>query len=81
MAGVAEAFRRSYAAIGWPESRARGYAMTHDYFSHNIPVPFTFAGRPAQDTARAIDFFLSAFTDDLVVLERGRQLLLRRHAV
>lgn len=219
-AGVAAAFRRSHAAIGWPESAARGYAMTHDYFSHNIPdwtdwfarhvpaapiaaleigswqgasacwlldrivgprggrltcidtfrgssehaawlgavsgqagmtieglfdanvartgrldqlrkrvgasadvlpglhgerfdfiyvdgaheacfviqdavlcwgllapgggllfddVPFAFADRPEQDTARAIDFFLSVFHAELTVLERGRQLLLRRH--
>lgn len=218
--GVAAAFRHSHAVIGWPESLQRGYAMTHDYFSHNIPdwtgwfaehipaapiamleigswqgasacwlldrivgprggrltcvdtfegssehaawladvtgragatiealfdanvaltgraaqlrklvgasqetlpglhgerfdaiyvdgaheakfviqdavlswgllapggcllfddVPFTFPQRPQQDTARAIDFFLSVFDEDLTVLERGRQLLLRRH--
>ena len=43
-------------------------------------VPFTFADRPEQDTARAIDFFLSVFADEIEVLERGRQLLLRRLA-
>ncbi len=41
-------------------------------------VPFTFAERPEQDTARAIDFFLSVFADELDVLVRERQLLLRR---
>ena len=43
-------------------------------------VPFTFADRPEQDTARAIEFFLSVFADEIEVLERGRQLLLRRLA-
>ncbi len=40
-------------------------------------VPFTFADRPEQDTARAIDFFLSVFADEVEVLVRERQLLLR----
>ncbi len=43
-------------------------------------VPFTFADRPEQDTARAIDFFLSVFADEVEVLVRERQLLLRRLA-
>jgi predicted O-methyltransferase YrrM len=41
-------------------------------------VPSTFATHPEQNTARAIDFFLSVFAEDIEVLERGRQLLLRR---
>ncbi len=41
-------------------------------------LPFTFPQQPEQDTARAVDFFLSVFAADLTVLERGRQLLLRR---
>jgi predicted O-methyltransferase YrrM len=41
-------------------------------------VPFTFPGRPAQDTARAINFFLSVFEDEIEVIANERQLLLRR---
>ena len=43
-------------------------------------VPFTFPGRPAQDTARAINFFLSVFEDEIEVIANERQLLLRRHS-
>ena len=43
-------------------------------------VPFTFPGCPEQDTARAIDFFLATFSEDLEALARGRQMLLRRLA-
>ena len=41
-------------------------------------VPFTFPDRPLQNTARAIDFFLSVFEDETEVVARERQLLLRR---
>ncbi len=42
-------------------------------------VPFTFADRPEQNTARAVEFFTSVFHDELAVVASGRQLLLRHH--
>lgn len=41
-------------------------------------LPFTFPDRPAQATMRAIDFFLSVFSDEIEVIAHDRQLLLRR---
>ncbi len=61
------------ALLCWRLLPAGGHMLFDD-------VPFTFADRPEQDTARAIDFFLSLFGDELDVLVRERQLLLRRHA-
>ncbi len=59
------------AILCWQILAPRGFMLFDD-------VPFRFAGRPQQDTARAIDFFLSVFEDEVSVIERGRQLLLQR---
>jgi predicted O-methyltransferase YrrM len=39
---------------------------------------FTFLNNPEQNTFRATDFFLSVFSDDLEILEKHHQLLIRR---
>lgn len=59
------------ALLCWRLLAPGGYMLFDD-------VPFTFPGRPEQDTARAIEFFLSVFADETEVLVRDRQLLLRR---
>lgn len=59
------------AVLCWGLLRTGGFMLFDD-------VPFAFAAAPEQDTARAIDFFLSVFRDDVTVIARGRQLLLRR---
>ena len=59
------------AVLCWGLLPAGGHMLFDD-------VPFAFAAAPEQDTARAIDFFLSVFRDDVTVIARGRQLLLRR---
>jgi len=41
-------------------------------------VNFTFPERPEQDTGKAIDFFLSVFAEEIVVISRERQLLIRK---
>jgi predicted O-methyltransferase YrrM len=57
--------------MSWALLRVGGCLLFDD-------ATFTFPAAPEQDTHRAIDFFLSVFADDLTVIERGRQLLLRR---
>lgn len=32
------AYRTAHAVQGWPESKAKGYVFTHDFFSANIPI-------------------------------------------
>lgn len=61
------------AILCWQLLSPEGYLAFDD-------LPFTFADRPEQNTVRAIDFFLSVFADDLEVLDRSRQLLLRRRS-
>jgi predicted O-methyltransferase YrrM len=41
-------------------------------------IDFRFPNSPAQDTARATEFFESVFSDEIEIIERGRQLLLKR---
>ena len=41
-------------------------------------MEFKFDARPEQNTARAVEFFISVFKDDLDLIEQGSQLLLRR---
>ena len=59
------------AVLCWGLLEPGGYMLFDD-------VPFRFPNSPAQDTVRAIDFFLSVFTDEVDVLARDWQLLLRR---
>ena len=59
------------AVLAWSLLDAGGFLLFDD-------VLFTFPDRPAQDTARAVDFFVGVFGKELTVIERGRQLLLRR---
>lgn len=59
------------AILCWQLLPAGGFMLFDD-------LPFTFPGRPAQDTVCAIDFFLSVFADEIEVIARERQLLLRR---
>ncbi len=40
---------------------------------------FQFAGNPGQNTARAIDMFLDLYQDEISFVEKGRQVLLRKH--
>jgi predicted O-methyltransferase YrrM len=39
---------------------------------------FSYANHPEQNTARAVDFFLSVFVDDIIVVDRRHQLLIQR---
>ncbi len=41
-------------------------------------VNFSYISHPEQNTARAVDFFLSVFSEDLVVVDRRHQLLVQR---
>ena len=59
------------AVLCWQLLPAGGFMLFDD-------LPFTFAGRPNQDTARAVEFFLSVFEDEIEIIARERQLLLRR---
>jgi len=59
------------AVLSWNLLRAGGFLLFDD-------LPFAFAATPEQDTHQAIDFFLSVFREDVEVIARGHQLLLRR---
>jgi predicted O-methyltransferase YrrM len=37
-AAAVKAFRKAHELLGWPESAAHEYLLSHDYFSPNIPV-------------------------------------------
>lgn len=57
--------------LGWPLVRTGGFMLFDD-------LNFTFHDRPEQNTARAVEFFLSVFSDDLEIVSRRHQLLVRR---
>jgi predicted O-methyltransferase YrrM len=59
------------AILAWPLLSNGGYLLFDD-------VDFSFPEAPAQNTERALDFFQSVFAEDIEVLERSPQLLLRR---
>ena len=61
----------SDAVLVWPLLEAGGFLLFDDY-------NFTFAATPEQNTAQAIDFFLRVYADELEVIDKGAQVLLRK---
>jgi predicted O-methyltransferase YrrM len=59
------------AILCWKVLQPGGYLLFDD-------IDFTFPQHPEQDTGKAIDAFLAWFSDELAIVERNRQLLIRK---
>ena len=59
------------AILALPLLKLGGFMLFDDY-------PFIFSDNPRQNTARAIDFFLDVFDDELACLHQNRQVLLQK---
>ena len=60
------------AVLCFPLVQSGGFILFDDY-------DFSFKQKSSQNTAVAIDAFVSMFSDEVTVVERGRQVLLRKN--